>query len=318
MSAAASCRGAAEKESPPCLQCRSDTPNPGVETEASCGRHTETSLRHKRLLAGTATADDMTFTRNLIVVERAVERARIHKLNESLLSLPAKSAESAGKDDVAAARRTGQKKRTREEVEVEKDEVEGEEEKKERIRHNTNLLRVLARKELMDLARLNSVSPTESKALIVEALACVLDIRAAHVLGKAVFGTHLQSLLGPHSCGTNSRRSTRTKPTASLSFCNHFTTTRSMLLLEILLVILRQTLTLLLPRLQLLMATYEFSLMATRAVTIATFTWGRAGRGPGSGLPHSPVVRVGARASAGQSPVVRVEAIPITPGRGTP
>ena len=137
------------------IQCRSDTPNPGVETEASCGRHTATWRRHKRLLAGTATADDMTFTRNLIVVERAVERARIHKLNESLLSLPAKSAESVGKDDVAAARRTGQKKRTREEVEVEKDEVEGEEEKKERIRHNTNLLRVLARKELMDLARLN-------------------------------------------------------------------------------------------------------------------------------------------------------------------
>jgi hypothetical protein len=197
MSAAASCRGAAEKESPPCLQCPSDTQNPGVETEATCGGHTETWRRHKRLLAGTATADDMTFTRNLIVVERAVERARIHKLNESLLSLPAKSAESAGKDDVAAARRTGQKKRTREEVEVEKDEVEGEEEKKERIRHNTNLLRVLARKELMDLARLNSVSPTESKALIVEALACVLDIRAAHVLGKAVFWDTSSEPTGP-------------------------------------------------------------------------------------------------------------------------
>ena len=197
MSAAASCRGAAEKESPPCLQCRSDTQNPGVETEASCGRHTATWHRHKRLLAGTATADDMTFTRNLIAVERAVERARIHKLNESLLSLPAKSAESAGKDDVAAARRTGQKKRTREEVEVEKDEVEGEEEKKERIRHNTNLLRVLARKELMDLARLNSVSPTESNALIVEALACVLDIRAAHVLGKAAFWDTSSEPTGP-------------------------------------------------------------------------------------------------------------------------
>ena len=55
----------------------------------------------------------------------------------------------------------------------------------ERIRHNTKLLSLLARKELVDLARLNSVSPTESTAFIVESLACVLDIRAAHVLGKA-------------------------------------------------------------------------------------------------------------------------------------
>ena len=31
MSAAASCKGAAEKESSPCLQCPSDTQNPGVK-----------------------------------------------------------------------------------------------------------------------------------------------------------------------------------------------------------------------------------------------------------------------------------------------
>ena len=68
MSATAPCKGTAEKESPPCFQCRYDTKNPGVETEASCGRHTETWRRHKRLFAGTATADDMTFTRNLIAV----------------------------------------------------------------------------------------------------------------------------------------------------------------------------------------------------------------------------------------------------------
>ena len=49
----------------------------------------------------------------------------------------------------------------------------------------------------MDLARLNSVSPTESKALIVEALACVLDIRAAHVLGKAVFWDTSSEPTGP-------------------------------------------------------------------------------------------------------------------------
>ena len=66
--------------------------------------------------------------------------------------LPGKS---AAKADVPAARRTGQKKRTRDEVEVEEDEVEVEEEEEERIRHNTNLLHVLARKELLDLARLN-------------------------------------------------------------------------------------------------------------------------------------------------------------------
>ena len=50
----------------------------------------------------------------------------------------------------------------------------------ESIRHNTKLLSLLARKELVDLARLNSVSPTESTAFIVESLACVLDIRAVY------------------------------------------------------------------------------------------------------------------------------------------
>jgi hypothetical protein len=49
-----------------------------------------------------------------------------------------------------------------------------------RILHNTKLLSLLARKELVDLARLNSVSPTESTAFIVESLACVLDIRAVY------------------------------------------------------------------------------------------------------------------------------------------
>ena len=75
MSATAPCKGTAEKESPPCIQCRYDTKNPGVETEASCARHTATWRRHKRLLAGTATADDMTLTRNLVALDDARIRA---------------------------------------------------------------------------------------------------------------------------------------------------------------------------------------------------------------------------------------------------
>ena len=67
----------------------------------------------------------------------------------------------------------------------------------ESIRHNTKLLSLLARKELVDLARLNSVSHTESTAFIVESLACVLDIRAAHVLGKEPFWDSSLEHTGP-------------------------------------------------------------------------------------------------------------------------
>jgi hypothetical protein len=66
-----------------------------------------------------------------------------------------------------------------------------------RIFHNTKLLSLLARKELVGLARLNSVSPTESTAFIVESLACVLDIRAAHVLGKEPFWDSSLEHTGP-------------------------------------------------------------------------------------------------------------------------
>ena len=120
-------------------------------------------------------------------------QARDRQTTEDAMTLVPPSAapglpgKSAAKADVPAARRTGQKKRTRDEVEVEEDEVEVEEEEEERIRHNTNLLRVLARKELVDLARLHGVLPIKYNAFIVESLACVLDIRAPHVHGKVAF-----------------------------------------------------------------------------------------------------------------------------------
>ena len=132
------------------IQCRSDTPNPGVETEASCGRHTETWRRHKRLLAGTATADDMTFTRNLIAVERAVERARTHKLNSAsrvdkiFISAPKGSIGLDAKVAKKLLRGRGTHSAAAKAAAI------ADEEEEERIRHNTKLLRVLARKELVD------------------------------------------------------------------------------------------------------------------------------------------------------------------------
>ena len=113
MSATAPCKGTAEKESPPCIQCRYDTKNPGVETEASCARHTATWRRHKRLLAGTATADDMTLTRNLVAlddariranrVECARTRAKIRKVESAQRQVDALPVEMLTRKNVAAA-----------------------------------------------------------------------------------------------------------------------------------------------------------------------------------------------------------------------
>jgi hypothetical protein len=113
MSATAPCKGTAEKESPPCIQCRYDTKNPGVETEASCARHTATWRRHKRLLAGTATADDMTLTRNLVAlddariranrVECARIRAKIRKVESAQRQVDALPVEMLTRKNVAAA-----------------------------------------------------------------------------------------------------------------------------------------------------------------------------------------------------------------------
>ena len=113
MSATAPCKGTAEKESPPCIQCRYDTKNPGVETEASCARHTATWRRHKRLLAGTATADDMTLTRNLVAlddariranrVECARIRAKIRKVESAQRQVDALPVEMLTRKSVAAA-----------------------------------------------------------------------------------------------------------------------------------------------------------------------------------------------------------------------
>ena len=113
MSATSPCKGTAEKESPPCIQCRYDTKNPGVETEASCARHTATWRRHKRLLAGTATADDMTLTRNLVAlddariranrVECARIRAKIRKVESAQRQVDALPVEMLTRKNVAAA-----------------------------------------------------------------------------------------------------------------------------------------------------------------------------------------------------------------------
>ena len=81
MSAAASCRGAAEKESPPCLQCRSDTQNPGVETDLAAAKRS---------------------------IGLGAKVAKVESANA--YGLPAMA---AAKADVPGARRTGHKKRTR-------------------------------------------------------------------------------------------------------------------------------------------------------------------------------------------------------------
>ena len=105
MSATAPCKGTAEKESPPCIQCRYDTKNPGVETEASCARHTATWRRHKRLLAGTATADDMTLTRNLVALDDA--RIRANRVEYATIRAKIRKVECAKRqvDGLAASNR---------------------------------------------------------------------------------------------------------------------------------------------------------------------------------------------------------------------
>ena len=158
MSATAPCKGTAEKESPPCIQCRYDTKNPGVETEASCARHTATWRRHKRLLAGTATADDMTLTRNLVALDDAriranrVECARIRAKIRKVVKM-----ERASRVECARAITTCARIRAK-------------------IRHNTMLLLLLTPIELRALAKDHGIPCSDDLATD---LAAHLDIAAS-------------------------------------------------------------------------------------------------------------------------------------------